>query len=223
MQPPPWNILLRMTARLAGHVVGLLLIPPGGEGPDRRGRRGAGDDDAGGDDRRTNDDDDNNRRINEDDTTMHGGGTEDALLLPSLSSSTAVAATVEDAVTAAMRSTMRALDVVEARLRSLLDSADADIVTTAAVENGMMRDWVRRAYPRDDDLPSSGPSSLSSSSSGAVFAVVDIRRRDAVVGRREIWGPSRYAFLRDVDSETGMMTTMIGGGGLLPRCCVLFV
>ena len=32
----PWNVLLWMTARLAGHVVGLLLIPPGGEGPDRR-------------------------------------------------------------------------------------------------------------------------------------------------------------------------------------------
>jgi hypothetical protein len=43
-----------------------------------------------------------------------------------LSSSTAAAATVEDAVTAAMRSAMRALDVVEARLRSLLDSADVD-------------------------------------------------------------------------------------------------
>ncbi len=63
-------------------------------------------------------------------------------------------------------------------------------------------------------MPSSGPSSSSSSSSsGAVFAVVDIGRRDAVVGRREIWGPSSYAFLRDVDSATGMMTTMIGSGG----------
>ena len=143
---------------------------------------------------------------------MHGGGTEDALLLPSSSSLTAAAATVEDAVTAAMRSAMRALDVVEARLRSLLDSADVDVVTTAAAEDGMMRNWACRADPPDDDVPSSGPSS-SSSSTGAVFAVVDIGRRDAVVGRREIWGPSRYAFLRDVGSATGMMTTMIGGGG----------
>ena len=115
---------------------------------------------------------------------MHGGGTEDALLLPSLSSSTAAAATVEDAVTAAMHSAMRALDVIETRLRSLLDSADADVGTTAAAEDGMMRDWARRADPPDDDVPLSGPS--SSSSSGAVFVVVDIGRRDAVVGRREI-------------------------------------
>jgi len=163
VQPPPWNVLLRMTARLAGHVVGLLLIPPGGEGPDRRRRRGAGDDDAVGDDRRTDDDDDDDSRIDEDDTTMHGGGTEDALLLPSSSSSTAAAATVEDAVTAAMRSAMRALDVVEARLRSLLDSADVDVVTTAAAEDGMMRNWACRADPPDDDVPSSGPSSSSSS------------------------------------------------------------
>jgi hypothetical protein len=71
-----------------------------------------------------------------------------------------------------------------------------------------MRDWARRTDPPNDDASSLGPS--SSSSSGAV--VVDIGRREVVVGRREIWGPSRYAFLRDVKSATRMMTTMIGGG-----------
>ena len=32
---PPWNGLLRMTVRLAGHVAGLLQIPPGGGGGSR--------------------------------------------------------------------------------------------------------------------------------------------------------------------------------------------
>ena len=73
-----------------------------------------------------------------------------------------------------------------------------------------MRDWARRTDPPNDDASSLGPS--SSSSSGAVVALVDIGRREVVVGRREIWGPSRYAFLRDVKSATRMMMTMIGGG-----------
>ena len=51
-----------------------------------------------------------------------------------------------------------------------------------------MRDWARRTDPPNNDASSSGPSS-SSSSSGAVVAVVDIGRREVVVGRREIWGP----------------------------------
>jgi hypothetical protein len=50
-----------------------------------------------------------------------------------------------------MRSAIWALDVVDARLRSLLDSADAVIVATAVAEDGMMRDWARRTDPPNND------------------------------------------------------------------------
>ena len=73
-------------------------------------------------------------------------------------------------MTEAMHTAIWALDVVEARLRLLLDSADAVVVATAVAEDGMMRDWARRADPPNDDTSLSGPSSLSSSS-GAVVAV----------------------------------------------------
>ena len=120
---------------------------------------------------------------------MRSGVGEGTLLL--LSSSAAAA------VTAVMRSAMRALDVIETRLRSLLDSANAVVVATAVAEDRMMRDWTRRADPPNDDASLSGPSS----SSVAVIAA-DIGRREVIVGRREIWGPSRYAFLRDINSAT---------------------
>jgi hypothetical protein len=35
----------------------------------------------------------------------------------------------------------------------------------------------------------------------------------ATIGRREVWGTLRYAFLRDVESMTGVLLLPGGGGG----------
>ncbi|KAL3808013.1 hypothetical protein ACHAXA_004966 [Cyclostephanos tholiformis] len=88
----------------------------------------------------------------------------------------------------AMRSVIRALDVVEAKLRSLLDS---DVIVTSIPTDGMIRDW--SDHRRDLTRPLLSHFSLSDAGASSS------------IGRREVWGPSRHAFLGDLESLMGLM------------------
>ena len=105
-----------------------------------------------------------------------------------------------ETTTGAMRSVMRAMDVVESKLRSLLDSDDI-VIGAVMPADGMMRDWSDHLRGGDMIRPLSNDSSHDANDSSSIDAM-------------EVWGPSRHAFLGDVKSMTGLLLVGgVGGGG----------